>query len=142
VSGPQTERRDPQTGAPTLRVARPATDLAALERFYVEGAGLQRLTSFADHAGFSGVILGHPGASWHLELVREAGTVAPRAPSPECLLVLYLPDARDWAAAVDRMTAHGYEPVPSHNPYWDAAGRTFEDPDGYRLVFQNRPWAL
>jgi hypothetical protein len=40
------------------------------------------------------------------------------------------------------MTAHGYEPVPSHNPYWETAGQTFEDPDGYRLVFQNRTWNL
>jgi hypothetical protein len=34
-----------------------------------------------------------------------------------------------------------YEPVPSFNPYWDRAGRTFEDPDGYRVVLQNAPWS-
>jgi hypothetical protein len=26
------------------------------------------------------------------------------------------------------------------NPYWDRSGRTFEDPDGYRVVLQNAPY--
>ncbi len=26
------------------------------------------------------------------------------------------------------------------NPYWDKLGRTFEDPDGYRVVLQNADW--
>jgi len=30
--------------------------------------------------------------------------------------------------------------VASFNPYWERAGRTFEDPDGYRVVFQNSSW--
>lgn len=128
--------------APVLRVARPTNDLKPVERFYVQGAGFRRLASFSDHDGFSGVIVGYPGSGWHLELVHEAGVAAPPASSPEQLLVLYLPDPRVWRLAVDRMTAHGYEPVPSHNPYWETAGQTFEDPDGYRLVFQNRTWNL
>jgi hypothetical protein len=51
--------------------------------------------------------------------------------------VFYLRDESQWQAAVDRMIAAGYEPVSSFNPYWDRAGRTFEDPDGYRVVLQN-----
>lgn len=49
----------------------------------------------------------------------------------------YLPEKQDWQAAVDRMMAAGYRPVQSFNPYWDRSGRTFEDPDGYRVVLQN-----
>jgi hypothetical protein len=131
-----------RNAVPVLRVARPTNDLAPLERFYMQGAGFRRLAAFSDHEGFSGTILGFPGAPWHLEFVQEQGYVAPRAPSAEHLLVLYLPDPDEWRHAVDRMTAHGYEPVPAHNPYWEAAGKTFEDPDGYRLVFQNRAWDL
>jgi uncharacterized glyoxalase superfamily protein PhnB len=56
------------------------------------------------------------------------------------LLVFYLPDAEEWRAALDRMVAAGYVPVPSINPYWDRSGRTFEDPDGYRVVLENAPW--
>jgi hypothetical protein len=32
--------------------------------------------------------------------------------------------------------------VRSYNPYWEEAGVTFEDPDGYRVVLQNAEWAL
>jgi len=33
-----------------------------------------------------------------------------------------------------------YKPVKPFNPYWDKKGRTFEDPDGYRVVLQNAEW--
>ncbi|MBL6431183.1 MAG: VOC family protein [Alphaproteobacteria bacterium] len=126
---------------PVLRVARPTNDLrrSSASTCKAPASGACRVT---DHDGFSGTILGFPGAPWHLEFVLETGQVAPRAESPENLLVLYLPDPDEWRLAVDRMTAHGYEPVPAHNPYWEVAGKTFEDPDGYRLVFQNRAWDL
>lgn len=29
--------------------------------------------------------------------------------------------------------------VVSFYPYWDKQGKTFEDPDGYRVVLQNAP---
>jgi hypothetical protein len=38
------------------------------------------------------------------------------------------------------MLAAGFREVASFNPYWDARGRTFEDPDGYRTVLQNAAW--
>ncbi|MBD8890871.1 VOC family protein [Roseibium litorale] len=131
----------PAAGYPTLRVARPANDLAALHRFYCDGAGFSELTSF-DHNGYQGLILGFPEAKWHLELLREEGVEAPRCNSDEHLLVLYIPDDQLWQTAIDRMQRHGYKPVPSHNPYWDDAGMTFEDPEGYRIVFQRRAWTL
>lgn len=43
---------------PHLRVARATDDLEALLRFYRDGLGLTVLGSFADHAGFDGVMLG------------------------------------------------------------------------------------
>ncbi len=38
------------------------------------------------------------------------------------------------------MKAVGFEPVRSLNPYWDVRGRTFEDPDGYRVVLECADW--
>jgi hypothetical protein len=38
------------------------------------------------------------------------------------------------------MTAAGFGPVRSLNPYWDAHGSTFEDFEGYRVVLYNRSW--
>jgi hypothetical protein len=46
----------------------------------------------------------------------------------------------EWQRAIDRLTQHGYQPVAAFNPYWDRNGRTFEDPDGYRVVLQNAAW--
>jgi len=125
----------------TLRVARPTDDLDEVVRFYTEGVGLLQLGSFEDHEGFDGVMLGRPGAQYHLEFTRKRGHFAGRAPTGDQLLVFYLPDESEWQAAVDRMAVAGYESVPSFNPYWDRAGRTFEDPDGYRVVFHNSAWS-
>ena len=54
--------------------------------------------------------------------------------------MFYLPDEQLWQQAVDRMVAAGYTTVRSFNPYRDRAGRAFQDPDGYRIVFQNARW--
>jgi catechol 2,3-dioxygenase-like lactoylglutathione lyase family enzyme len=125
---------------PTLRVARPTNDLDACVRFYRDALGFDVLSSFTAHAGFDGVMLGFPGAPWHLELVREHGVTAPRAPTHEHLLVLYVPDRDAWEQAVSRARAQGCVSVAPHNPYWAERGCTFEDPDGYRVVLENDAW--
>jgi heme-degrading monooxygenase HmoA len=130
----------PDLGRAHLRVARPAGDLDAVVRFYRDGLGFAELYRFTDHDGFDGVMLGSPGAPYHLEFTRKAGHAAGRAPTEDDLLVFYLPDADDFAAAVARLTAAGHAPVASFNPYWDVAGKTFEDPDGYRVVLQHAAW--
>jgi catechol 2,3-dioxygenase-like lactoylglutathione lyase family enzyme len=124
----------------TLRVARATDRLDEVVRFYVEGLGLDKLGSFADHEGFDGVMLGTPGAPYHLEFTHQRGHTVGHAPTPENLLVFYLPDDSEWTSAVNRMEAASYKSVPSLNPYWDRHGRTFEDPDGYRVVLQNADW--
>ena len=124
-----------------LRVARPTDHLEEVIRFYTEGVGLLVLGSFEDHEGFDGVMLGDPGASYHLEFTRKHGHIAGRAPTQDNLLVFYLADRQEWLNATDRMAAAGYHPVPSFNPYWDRLGKTYEDPDGYRVVIQNQLWS-
>ena len=126
--------------APVLRVARPSDDLDALLPFYRDGLGLAVLYRFQDHEGFDGVMLGGPGAPYHFEFTRAHSHRAGRAPTPDNLLVFYLPDEAEWMAAVERMRAAGFEPVPAFNPYWDRNGRTFEDPDGYRVVLEHGAW--
>ena len=127
-------------GTAHLRVARPTDDLDAVVRFYRDGLGFAVLGEFRGHDGFDGVMLGHAGAGYHLEFTRKAGHPAGKAPTEDNLLVFYLPDREDWERAVARLEAHGHRPVPAFNPYWDRRGRTFVDPDGYRVVLQNAPW--
>ncbi|RYY08920.1 MAG: VOC family protein [Alphaproteobacteria bacterium] len=128
------------TGFPTLRVARPTDDLAALLAFYRDGLGLEVLYAFEDHDGFDGIMLGKRGAPYHLEFTRAHGHAAGRGPTQDNLLVFYVPEPGEWRAAVARMQAAGFDPVPSFNAYWDEHGRTFEDPDGYRVVIQQAGW--
>ena len=121
-----------------LRVARPTNDINALRPFYVDGLGFSELFHFNEHDGFDGVMLGLSQASYHLEFTAKKGHDAGRAPTQENLLVFYLPEIAAFDAAAARMTAAGFPPVPAFNPYWDACGKTFEDPDGYRVVLANR----
>jgi catechol 2,3-dioxygenase-like lactoylglutathione lyase family enzyme len=125
---------------PKLRVARPTDDIEALIPFYRDGLGLDVLWKFEDHEGFDGVMLGVAGAPYHFEFTRAHGHNAGRAPTQDNLVIFYLPDIEEWRAVVDRMEAVGFPAVPSFNPYWDQYGRTFEDPDGYRVVIQNATW--
>lgn len=127
-------------GKAHLRVARPTDQMDAVVRFYRDGLGFCELGSFVDHDGFDGVMLGMEGAAYHLEFTRKAGHEAGRAPTQDNLLVFYLPEDEAWESAVQRMRSAGYEPVPAFNPYWGQRGATFEDPDGYRVVFQNAAW--
>ena len=130
----------PDLGKAHLRIARPSDDLAAVLRFYRDGLGFEVLYQFQDHDGFDGVMLGRKGAAYHLEFTRKAGHRAGRAPTRDNLLVFYLPDAGEWDRAVARLERLGYRPVQAFNPYWDRKGKTFEDPDGYRVVLQNAGW--
>ena len=127
---------------PKLRIARSTDDIEALLPFYVSGLGMAVLYEFQDHGGFDGVMLGCPGAPYHLEFTKAHGHVAGRAPTQENLLVLYYPEPLEWRATVNRMEQAGFTTVPAFNPYWDLSGCTFEDPDGYRVVIQRAGWEL
>ena len=124
-----------------LRVARPTDNLAAVVQFYRDGLGLEVLGEFRGHDGFDGVMLGRTGSAYHLEFTRKAGHSVGRAPTEDNLLVFYLTDEVEWKAAVGRLENAGYKSVTSFNPYWDRNGKTFEDPDGYRVGLQNASWS-
>jgi hypothetical protein len=127
---------------PTLRIARPATDLPATTKQWTTAFDLQVLAEFNDHAGFDGVMLGRPGGGYHFEFtVCRAHPVQP-APTAEDLVVFYLPEKEAWEHACERALHAGLTKVQSFNPYWDESGATFADRDGYRVVLQNAAWSL
>ncbi|MGZ6640210.1 MAG: GNAT family N-acetyltransferase [Solirubrobacteraceae bacterium] len=119
-----------------LRVARHTERLDELVAFYRDGIGLPEVGGFRDHDGYDGVFLAVPGTGAHLELTAGGGHGAP-APHPESLLVLYLGDEDAVRAVADRL---GVDPVAPANPYWAEHGRTFEDPDGFRVVLVPERW--
>jgi hypothetical protein len=124
----------------TLRIARPTNRLEEIAEMYRAGLGFTTLDGFVDHDGFDGVVLGHSGHPYHLEFTTKRGHVVESAPSPDSLLVFYVPDAGEWETRCARMIDAGFRRVPSFNPYWDVAGRTFADLDGYRVVLQQGTW--
>ena len=129
------------TLASHLRIARPSRDLRASERFWVDGLGLDvlfRADSSAE-GGHAPLMVGWPGAAWHLELVSDPDGETPAAPTEEDLLVLYLDGEAD-AGVISRLVDAGGIQVASRNPYWDHGGVTIVDPDGYRLVLTSRWW--
>ncbi len=114
-------------------------DLAASARFYLDGLGLDRLGGFQDHQGFDGFMAGLPDWPFHLELTFEHGCTRLPPASPEDLLVFYVSEAAARDRLDLRMRALGFAPVVSTNPYWEACGRTYADPDGYRVVVAAPP---
>jgi len=123
-----------------LRIARPVSDLERSVAMYARGLGLSELGRFEDHAGFDGVMLGRPGLDFHFEFTRSRhGRITP-SPTPEDLVVIYLPDHGVWVESCARMRDAGFTATKSFNPYWEQRGRTFIDPDGYRVVLENDHW--
>ncbi|MFI6447220.1 VOC family protein [Kitasatospora sp. NPDC050543] len=133
----------PANATSHVRIARPTRDLAAADRFWTGGLGLDVLYrhegsgSTGDH---SLLMAGWPDAAWHLELVDDPAQAAESRPGVEDLLVIYLGEPVP-AELVERLEQHGGVRVPAHNPYWDEFGVTVQDPDGYRLVLSSRGWS-
>lgn len=130
-----------------IRIARPCRDFKAAERFYITGLGLTALwrTDGPAHeieGGHELLMLGWPGAAWHLELVladRNGGGSDLPTPTEEDLLVIYMDGSID-PAVVERLIEAGGERVKHPNVYWEKWGVTIRDPDGYLLVLCQRGW--
>ncbi|MBX9916425.1 MAG: VOC family protein [Nitrosomonas sp.] len=123
-----------------LRITRPVSSLERSVALYRNGLGLEEIGRFEDHEGFDGVMLGKSGLDYHLEFTYCRTHPVNPAPAPEDLLVFYLPEIDEWRETCLRMLAAGFIEVASFNPYWQYHGRTFADPDGYRIVLQQAAW--
>lgn len=123
-----------------MRIARPVSSLERSVAMYCKGLGWRELGRFEDHAGFDGVMVGTPELPCHFEFTYCRAHPVQPAPTPEDLIVLYLPQAAEWQRACAAMLAAGFVEVVSFNPYWGRHGRTFEDPDRYRAVLQQAEW--
>lgn len=125
---------------PHLRIARPVSDLARSAALYRRGLGLVELGRFEEHDGFDGVMLGATGSDYHFELTFCRSHPVRPSPTPEDLVVLYLPDRAEWESTCRSMLDAGFKEVAPFNPYWAQRGRTFEDHDGYRVVLEQAAW--
>jgi hypothetical protein len=117
-----------------VRIARPTDRLKEVVRFYHDGLGLPIIGSFSGHAGYSGVMLGLPGSTFHLEFTQFDGGSPGQAPSRDNLLVLYIPQRAERERLASQLHALGYPQVAPENPYWEGRSVTIADPDGWRVV--------
>ncbi|MBL9135380.1 MAG: VOC family protein [Verrucomicrobiales bacterium] len=124
-----------------LRIARPASNLARSVEMYLQGLSLTELARFSNHDGFDGVMLGDPEGPFHFEITYCRHHPVTPAPTAEDLLVFYIADPQAWEERCARLSAAGFTEVSSFNPYWARQGRTFQDPDGYRIVIQRSGWS-
>jgi catechol 2,3-dioxygenase-like lactoylglutathione lyase family enzyme len=119
--------------AGALRVVRWSPRFDRTVIFYRDIIGLPVLETFEDSYGLDGTILGLPGSTVHLEIVRlpEGQSVPPGLDQ----LVFYLPDLAAQEQIMARLAAAGVEPV-AQIEYWrDNGGVTYRDPDGREVVF-------
>ncbi|GGT04014.1 glyoxalase/bleomycin resistance protein/dioxygenase [Streptomyces tanashiensis] len=125
-----------------VRVARPSRDLAAAERFYVDGLGLdvQWRSTERVPGEHDLLMVGPADGSWHFELTHDPEHPLEPTPTVDDLFVVYLGTPVE-EEQVERLLAAGGTRVPAHNPYWDEYGVTVADPDGYRLVLCSRSWS-
>lgn len=116
-----------------LRVARHTANLEPIIHFYHDLLELEVLGSFEDHDGYNGVFIGLNNTGWHLEFTTSAQ--APQhEPDEDDLLVFYQQSVADYEALKQKLEAHHVPMVAAKNPYWNANGCTYLDPDGYRIV--------
>jgi catechol 2,3-dioxygenase-like lactoylglutathione lyase family enzyme len=124
-----------------LRLARPVSDLERSVAMYCRGLGFAQIDRFENHGGFDGVMLGSTDLHYHLEFTYCRKHPVTPSPTPEDLIVFYLPNLAQWQRSSLAMLAAGFSEVKPFNPYWAQHGRTFEDPDGYRVVLQHAQWS-
>lgn len=127
----------PNFTAAQVRIARPTDKYDEVLQFYEDGLGLNRLTDFEGHSGYSGVILGLPDASYHLEFTKHVDGSPCPAPTKDNLLVFYIPKHAEILAIKNKLELMGYPEVEPENGYWEEKGVTIEDPDGWRIVLMN-----
>lgn len=115
-----------------LRVARHTTDIERIKAFYCELLGLAVLGEFHGHDGYDGIFLGLPELDWHLEFtISDHGPE--HQPDEDDLLVFYTSSEKEHGQIVQRAEELGFPEKKPRNPYWNK-GKTFEDPDGFRVV--------
>jgi hypothetical protein len=79
-----------------LRIARPVSSLERSVAMYCSGLDLAEIGRFENHEGFDGAMLGKPELPYHFEFTYcRTHPVAP-SPTPEDLIVVYLPNPIEW----------------------------------------------
>lgn len=122
----------------SFRVARPTARLEEIRQFYGEVLEMDLVSSFSDHSGYSGFIFKLPGQDVELEFIYQENIKRYPKPTPENLLVWYIDNPLEWEKKIKSLEDRKVKEVQPENPWWEGRSRTFEDPDGWRIVISKK----
>src|SRR5436190_20194361 len=94
-----------------LRIARPVSALERSVAMYRRGLGFVEIGRFENHEGFDGVMLGKPQLNYHFEFTYCRTHPVPPSPTPEDLIVLYMPNPIEWQHTCAAMLLAGFSEV-------------------------------
>ena len=121
-----------------FRYARHTLNLQRIEKFYTEIVGLERLGGFENHNHYTGLILGFPGQSWHLEF-----TTSDEKPKSifddDDILVFYVNSRTELSEVKNKIELGNIKMEMPKNPYWVNNGIMISDPDGFKIIFTVTP---
>lgn len=116
-----------------LRTARHTENLQPIIDFYCGVLDLEILGEFHNHEGYDGVFIGNRGSDWHLEFT-VSSEKPHHEPDADDLLVFYAESDAEFEHLVGQFETNNIEPIAAKNPYWNANGKTYTDPDDFRIV--------
>lgn len=116
-----------------LRVARHTNNLEAIEDFYVDILGFEKLGGFENHNNYDGIFIGKSGLDWHFEFT-QSQTKANHTFDEDDVIVLYPKTILDYNELIKRLLQYKISSIHAINPFWNENGQMFLDPDGYRIV--------
>ncbi|MCA1778881.1 MAG: VOC family protein [Xanthomonadaceae bacterium] len=121
--------------AVVFRIVRPTDKFDKIVEFYRSGLGLDIISSFRDHDGYNGVMLGLPAYPYHLEIIERQGGDANINSNKDNLLVFYFEDHSAITRIESQLNAMGYPTLPAKNPWWNDHDAVYiEDADQWGIV--------
>ncbi|MFT3796281.1 VOC family protein [Flavobacterium sp.] len=116
-----------------FRAARHTNHLQPIIDFYCGILDLEILGEFHNHDGYDGIFIGIRGSDWHLEFTVSAAKPQ-HQPDEDDLLVFYAESQAEFEHLTERFRLHNIAEIEAKNPYWKYNGKTYTDPDGFRIV--------
>lgn len=117
-----------------FRYARHTNDLQAIEQFYTEIVGLNKLGGFQNHDNYDGLFLGFTDTDWHLEFTTSTEKSNNKFDDDD-ILVFYVNTEIELANIKQTIRQKNIAIELSKNPYWIQNGIMIADPDGFKIVF-------
>ncbi|MCF0253735.1 MAG: VOC family protein [Duodenibacillus sp.] len=125
---------------PKIRLSHSTCSIERSIAFYRDGLGFEILDRYDEQDGWNGVIFGHRGWPYQIEVSQRRNEEEPhRSGSTTTFVVFCIPEDDLWQQRLSALYAAGFMQVPPPALYKDGCA-CYEDPDGYRVVLRKGRW--